>query len=188
MTLGLDISTTTIGISLFNGDGELMELTYVKFNSKQTIFEKFESFVNQIKHLENQKLTHIAIEEPLKKFKGKFSNANTIAVLNFFNGMISGYLYDKFKIEPIHYNVNTVRATIFPDIKNIKEGPSLKYQVWEKVMKLEPQINWIYSKKTGKLIDENFDMADAYAVGLCGIVTRIQQQEALNKKKKGKEA
>jgi hypothetical protein len=43
-----------------------------------------------------------------------------------------------------------------------------KLYIWEKVVKLEPQIEWFYNKK-GKLKDTNFDMTDAYACGIAGL-------------------
>jgi hypothetical protein len=46
-------------------------------------------------------------------------------------------------------------------------------------MKAEPIINWKYSDRTHKLIDENFDMADAYVAGMAGIVMMIQQKQLI---------
>src|ERR1035437_8057984 len=106
MVLGLDISTSVVGYSVFDDNGSLQELNYVKFNSKLSKFEKLEEFKKAIKHLENLPIKHIAIEEPLEKFKGKFSSSHTIAILNFFNGMVSAHCYFTFKITPTYYNVN----------------------------------------------------------------------------------
>ena len=44
MILGLDISTSCIGYSLFSEEGKLIELNCVKFNSDLTKFEKLEEF------------------------------------------------------------------------------------------------------------------------------------------------
>ena len=43
-----------------------------------------------------------------------------------------------------------------------------KLYIWNKVSKLEPQINWFY-KTNGNLKDTNFDMSDSYAVGYAGL-------------------
>ena len=178
MTISFDISTSCVGYSVFNEDGTVMQLDYVKFDSKQTIFEKFNWFKDQTKHLLNFKIKYIAIEEPLEKFKGKFSSAHTIAILNFFNGMISSYLYSSFGIEPVYYNVNNVRSTVFEGFKIKKDGSSPKYQVWQRVVEMEPQINWKYGLRSRKLLEENFDACDAYAVGRCHLkVIKIQEQK-----------
>jgi len=189
LTLGLDISTTVVGISLFNNEDKVCSLEYIKFKNKTTLFERLDDFVDYINKLSDalnlsegeNKLKHISIEEPLKKFKGRFSNADTIQKLTFMNAMISGYLYKKFKVEPRYYNVNTARKTVFPNLTIPQSAPNKKYLIWEKVVEREPQINWKYSKRTHKLMKENFDMSDAYICGLCDIVTRkITEKNIVN--------
>lgn len=180
MTLGLDISTTVVGISLFDSEDKVCSLEYIKFKEKTTLFERLDDFIKYIDELsdtlklkeEDGGLKHISIEEPLKKFKGKFSNADTIQKLTFMNAMISGFLYKKFSIEPRYYNVNTARKTVFPDLTIPQSAPNKKYIIWEKVVEKEPQINWKYSTRTHKLMKENFDMSDAYICGMCDIVNR----------------
>lgn len=169
MLLSLDISTSCIGYCLFGDDGKLLKMSHSKFNSTQSKFERLQKFISELKleGILSANVDMIAIEEPLKKFKGKFSSAETIAVLNHFNGMVSSFLYTTFNIEPVYYNVNSIRSTAFPGLKVIKEEGSVKHEVWRKVMELEPQINWKYSTKTRKLMDENYDMSDAYACGVC---------------------
>lgn len=177
MILALDISTTCIGYTLFSIDGDLKEMSYVKFNSKKNYWERRDAFIEKIAHIEINDVQYIAIEEPLMKFEGRKSNAQTIAKLNFFNGMVSDAVYSRFGIEPIHLNVNTVRATAFPGLIKRGSEKSSKMLVWERVSELEPQIDWIYGKRSRKLIDQNFDMADAYAVGVCMLVMIEEQQE-----------
>jgi hypothetical protein len=194
MTLGLDISTTVIGIALFDKNDKLCNLEYIKFKPKTNLFQRLDDFIEHFEqlslaiNLENgeNKLEHISIEEPLKAFKGKFSNAETIQKLTTMNAFISSYLYRKFKIEPRYYNVNTARKTAFPSLVIPKGATNKKYLIWEKVVEKEPQINWKYSKKTHKLMDENFDMSDAYVVGYADIVTRSITNKNLNKEKEVK--
>lgn len=170
MILALDVSTSCIGYALFNETGDkLMELNYIKFINKISLFEKLNEFKKQIYFLKENNIQHIVIEEPLKKFAGKFSSAGTIGLLNFFNGMISGSVYEIFGIEPIHYNVNTARKTAFPKYKPGKNSGENKHQIWTLVREREPHIVWKYGPKSAKLVDENFDMSDAYTVGLAFI-------------------
>lgn len=170
MILALDVSTSCIGYALFSEDGEkLLELNYVKFRNKLSVFEKLDEFKKQISFLKDNDIQHVVIEEPLKKFAGKFSSASTIAVLNFFNGMISSAIYDMFRVEPIYYNVNTARKTAFPGYKAKKQSSENKHQIWTLVREREPHIVWKYGPKTAKLVTENFDMADAYTIGLAFI-------------------
>jgi hypothetical protein len=153
-------------------------MNYIKFQAKNNLFEKLEFFKEKIKHLLSFEITEIAIEEPLEKFKGKFSSSHTIAILNFFNGMVSSFLYSHFNVEPIYYNVNSARSTVVPGFKAGKKDVSEKHIIWENVVEMEPQINWHYGKRTRKLIPENYDMADAYIIGKCFInMKKIQQSK-----------
>ena len=49
MLLSLDISTSCIGYSVFNEKNVLIELDYVKFDSKDSLFKKFEQFKEKIR-------------------------------------------------------------------------------------------------------------------------------------------
>ena len=179
MTLALDISTSCIGYAIFREDGKLLEMNAISFSSKISYFERLTKFKDAIKHILDMGVQRIAMEEPLKKFKGKFSSAHTISVLNFFNGMVSSFLYSHFGIEPVYYNVNNARKEVFPIFKAKKDGASQKHQIWELVMRMEPQINWKYSKRSGKLQETNYDMTDAYVVGACDFVIVSKQKEKL---------
>lgn len=179
MILALDVSTSCIGYALFDSSGDkLLELNYIKFRNKLSIFEKLAEFKSKLKFLENAEVEHIVIEEPLKKFAGKFSSASTIAILNFFNGMISASVYEMFGVEPIHYNVNTARKTAFPEFKPKRDSKSNKHEIWTLVRDRESHIVWKYGPRSRKLVDENYDMCDAYTIGLCHINILKEQLEA----------
>lgn len=166
MILGLDISSSCIGISIFNEDGSLMSLNYIKLK-EDGIFKKYDEFVSFMEENEFHKflIKEIAIEEPLKAFKGKFTNADTIQKLTQMNAIISLWCYKTYEVEPVYYNVQTARKLAFPTLKLPQKEANKKLKVWEKVVEAEPQINWIYSKRTAQLIKENFDMSDAYTAG-----------------------
>jgi len=180
MILALDVSTSCIGYALFDETGEkLLELNYIKFRRKLTLFEKLAEFKKKLSFLEESNIQHIAIEEPLKRFAGKHSSASTIAVLNFFNGMISSSVYEMFGIEPIHYNVNTARKTAFPEeFKPRKKSADNKHQIWTIVREMEPHIVWKYGPRSHKLVVENYDMCDAYTVGKCHINIMNEQKNS----------
>jgi hypothetical protein len=172
MLLSLDISTSCIGIAVFDNKHKLQELSHIKLKSKEGLFKKLDEFIDHFQKYGQIKFTGIAIEEPLKKFKGRFSSADTIQKLTQMNSLISGYLYLSLGIQPAYYNVSSARKTAFPSLVIPKDHPNKKYLIWDAVMNMEPTINWIYSK-TGKLADENFDMCDAYVVGAAYIVEQI---------------
>lgn len=175
MLLALDISTTCIGYAIFENDGSIKELSCVKFRDGLSLFEKLNEFKEKTKYFKLLGVDRIAIEEPVKKFEGKFSNADTIAKLNFFNGMISAYVYDELRVAPVYHNVKSARASVFPLLQSKNEKGTIKHLVWERVMQMEPKINWLYNRN-GQLKTENYDMADAYVVGMAQLILEMQQK------------
>ena len=82
----LDISTTNIGMALWNSKGKLIELKHLELKTdkntpvenrdlyKAEIFKKYVlEFKERILHELNGKITHIVVEEPL----GGSNNSNT---------------------------------------------------------------------------------------------------------------
>jgi RNase H-fold protein (predicted Holliday junction resolvase) len=176
--LGLDVSTKTIGVSLFKNNGELFELTHitpiVKSELKtEELIKKADIFNEFIQKYSSMPIKHILIEEPLLKS----NNANTIGTLLRFNGMITKICYDTTGVVPEYISTYEARKNAFPElIQPNKNGrPVLfgdypkdvdkKFIIWLKVSNLEPNVNWFYGKN-GQLKKENFDMSDSYTVGL----------------------
>lgn len=188
-TLALDISTSVIGICVFDENGILISMDHIKYapNKEQDLFEKADLFEKSVSYLKSltidgtsMPIQYVAIEEPLLRVQGKHSSAATIGLLNFFNGMISDRCFKLFGVKPIHYNVKHARSTVFPKMPRSSEA-SEKQEVWKRVARMEPQINWKYGPKSRKLINENFDMVDAYVVGTCHIMNILQQEDLLLK-------
>lgn len=193
--MGLDVSTTTIGIAIFEdlGDkGRLCILEHLspkikdkKINKTEVLFLKANMFLEQFleKYIDFG-ITKVIIEEPLLRS----NNVNTVGVLKMFNGIISKMVYDKLGLVPEYISSYDSRKFAFPELMGkkdvdskgkklteaafLKKEPTLfgaypkdvnkKKVVWELVADNEPQIQWLYNKKLD-LMDENFDMADAYA-------------------------
>jgi hypothetical protein len=126
--LGLDVSTKTIGISLFEdlGDsGKLQLLTHitpkVKPNPKDSIellVKKAQIF--QFEFLEKYSdidITRVIIEEPLVSS----NNVNTVATLLRFNGMICRSVYEVLNIVPEFISSYDARKFAFPELMEIRK-------------------------------------------------------------------
>ena len=182
--IGLDISTTTIGITIMDIEGRLIEINHVSFPkaskkiSKLTIYERADFFQNTLIAYKNYNIKHIFVEEPLKNGP----NINTTILLAKFNGIISHIMYKIFKVEPSHITVYDARKLFFPEyiIKTIKKGVDIetlsfpkdcdkKQLVFEKVSWLEPQISWVYTKYFNLEV-ESYDRADSYVVCKAGLL------------------
>ncbi len=124
--LALDVSTTTIGIALFENLGKLKMLTQVtpKIKSKNKMEEllvkvdKFESefLFNKEYALKDLNITKIIIEEPLLQS----NNVYTIATLLRFNGMILKSVYDYLKVLPEFISSYDARKYAFPELMAVR--------------------------------------------------------------------
>lgn len=127
MVLGLDVSTKTIGIALFDdngGKGKLKLLTHVTPKVKpapetkmQELFEKASIFEHEfLNKYADVGITRVIIEEPLLRS----NNVNTVATLLRFNGMISRSVYDTLKIIPEYISSYDSRAFAYPELMQIR--------------------------------------------------------------------
>ena len=127
LILGLDISTKTIGIALFEdmgdrGDLKLLHHVTPKVKPKpetkmEELFKKANIFDDEfLNDYLNMGITKVIIEEPLLRS----NNVNTIATLLRFNGMLSRAVYDKLGIVPDFISSYDARAYAFPELKAIR--------------------------------------------------------------------
>ena len=189
----LDISTTNIGMALWNNKGKLIELKHLELKTdkntpienrdiyKAEIFKKYIlDFKERILHELNGEIIHIIVEEPL----GGSNNANTVSLLFGFNGICRYILYTIFGIYPKKISVYESRKIFCDELVKIsyvkgerKETLSFppeyrkekKLYIWEKVCKLEPQIEWFFKKDGITPKPMCFDMADSYCVGYAAL-------------------
>jgi hypothetical protein len=125
--LGLDVSTKTIGIALYEnlGDkGKLIALTHVTPKIKpvpptktEELFEKCKIFEEQcLDKYKDLNITRVIIEEPLLRS----NNVNTVATLLKFNGMVSMAVYQKLGVVPDFISVFDSRKFGFPELMAIR--------------------------------------------------------------------
>ena len=190
----LDISTTNIGCTLVNMKGKLIELKHLELKlgkdinitdriiHKAEIFRKYvEDFKKRILNELNGEIIEIIIEEPL----GGSNNSNTVSLLYSFNGICTYILYKIFDIYPKKISVYDARKLFLVNLVHTEKRKGeivevlsfppeyikeKKLYIWEKVAKLEKNIEWFY-KKDGSPKDMNYDMADSYVVSTAGLIT-----------------
>ena len=166
MILGLDVSTSVIGISVIQKDGALEALEFVNLKKEKDLFMKALIFANLIDKYKTMGVTDIVIEEPLVMFQQGMSRAQIISKLSMFNGMIQYACYSVFGILPTLIHVSTARKLAWPGLK-FPKGSDRKHLIWEQVDKMHPDIEWKFSqrgKREGLPAMECYDMADAFTV------------------------
>ena len=190
--IGLDISTKTIGVSLFENTGKLVLLTHVtpkiklsdEISPTEVLIKKVEVFETEfLEKYADYNITKVIIEEPLLQS----NNVNTVATLLRFNGMVCRSVYETLNVVPEFISSYDARKYAFPELMQIrttdKEGKILS----EKELKSKkPVLFGSYPKNADKkliiwekvadrepqiiwlydkhqnLKKENFDMSDSY--------------------------
>lgn len=205
LILGLDISTSCIGVSIVldeqDKEPEIIKITHIvpKIPSKikgiealilrKDIFER--DFLTTIK---NMGITECIIESPITHTSAN-SNAQTVAQLLQFNGLLSESVYRVLGIVPHYVTSLDARQQSFPELLSIrkfnKKGVIYPISHIKKALKDNhpvvfgaypfdcdkkrvmmnlvcekyPDINWVYDTK-GELKKENYDACDSLVCAL----------------------
>ena len=179
--LGLDVSTRTIGIALFDIESKnLLELTHISPLPKPKVDNKIEELIlkslifrNKLQDYVGMGIKHVVIEEPLLNS----NNVYTVGTLMRFNTLVCKEVYDILGVVPEFVSTYNSRKYAFPHLvqpndkgKHVLFGKfnkdvDKKVIIWELVAKREPQITWQYTKNN-TLKKENFDQTDAYCAAL----------------------
>lgn len=194
--LSLDVSTSTIGIALFEIETRKLKLLHhvspkvkPKPDSKtEELFKKVEIFEREFLTLFSKfNITKVVIEEPLLQS----NNVYTIATLLRFNGMVSKSVYDTIGVVPDFISSYDARKYAFPELMAVRRFKKNGTQLTEKeIAKNTPVLFGAYDfdvdkksvifekvcdlepqivwlyDKHNKLKKENYDMSDAYTCGL----------------------
>lgn len=162
--LGLDVSSTTIGICVLEIIGEEIKFVsadYLKPIKKGSIIDRIIDTRNKIKEIiETIKPDYIAIEDIIQFMKGH-STAKTIITLTTFNRMICLLANDYLGKKPELFSVMTIRHGL--KIDNILP----KKEDMPELVAKHLGITFPYElNKKGKIKIESYDMADGVAVAL----------------------
>ena len=185
--LGLDVSTRTIGIALFDIQSrELLELTHVsptpkpkETNKIKELLLKSEIFRAKLLEYKGMGIAKVIIEEPLLNS----NNVYTVQTLLRFNTLITKEIYDVLGVVPDFISTYNSRKFAFPEL--VKENDKGKFVlfgglpkdidkkqiIWDLIAKKEPQITWQYTRNN-TLKKENFDQTDAY----CCVLGHMNQE------------
>jgi hypothetical protein len=174
--VSFDISTSCIGVSIFNENFELTSVKALKMVTNKDCQDdpeiiKGDGFKKFVEELKIYEIIDIFVEEPLVKS----NNVYTVNKLLKFNGICSYILRDVLGIIPKFMSVDEVRRIFCPEMTEYdakKNKFTLKFKsrkidpktyIFEKIAKDYENISWLFNKN-GKLKTENFDITDSIAL------------------------
>jgi len=167
--LGVDVSTSKIGIAVLDSDKNIIVSEVIKFKDGNTLEEKAALFENKLTKLQKYYfIADVFIEEPFVAFGGGKTTAQTMAKLQRFNGMCS---YSAFRIFEKNANMVNVRSA------RSKLGIKIPKGLKEKEVK-NTIIEWVSTKFDtfkydmtvhGNPLPGTDDRADAVVIALYGV-------------------
>lgn len=172
LILGLDASTSTVGISLINESTpliidavELSSLNYSLYEKSDLITERLKTIANEYIYID-----HIAIEEPLQVFSKGKSSAGTLSTLQQWNGMVQLISRQIWNVNPTLINCSHARKVCGIPI-NRASDKSAKQQTFEWIMghdlmnhQFPQKLHKKSQKPLGRIVDWAADAVDAYVV------------------------
>jgi Holliday junction resolvasome RuvABC endonuclease subunit len=171
MILGLDISTTMVGVALIDQDTRsLVKSESWDLSKCDSLYEKAELVGSHLYEIRSDyKVNHVFIETALKKFMPGRSRADTIIKLAKFNGIVSWISFECYDMRPTYINVNTARTLYGLSFPRGTKGPQRKKMVIEAVIDKE-KTNFKYEMARG---NKNYkkgtdDRADAVVIARAG--------------------
>ena len=170
MILGLDISTTMVGVAIINDSGKLVKSDAWDILKSETLFNKAEFIGAEIYGIRSEyDITHVFVETALKKFLPGKSRADTILKLAKFNGIVSWICFECYDLEPTYINVNTARTLYGLSFPRGTKGPQRKKMVIESVIDKEKNAFSYEMARGGKNFKRGTDdKADAIVIARAG--------------------
>ena len=156
MILGLDVSTSIIGVCLFKDD-KVVKADYIDLRKVSGLLHKAQAVEDYINNnLQEAQIEHIFIEQALMFFRRGGSTAKTMATLQNFNGVVSWLCFKLLDLEPQYITPISARSKC--GIK-VPRGKKAKEVVMEHF--LESKEFPIDYTRYGNVQKYCYDMADA---------------------------
>ena len=163
MILGLDVSTSIIGVCLLK-DNEIVKTDYIDLRKTSGLLHKAKVVEDYIlRNLKDEKIEHVFIEQALMFFRRGGSTAKTMSTLQNFNGVVSWLCFKMLELEPNY--VTPISARSKCGIK-VPRGKKAKDVVMEHFLETgEFPIDYT---RYGNVQKYCYDIADAVVVAKAG--------------------
>ena len=178
MILGLDVSTSIIGATILDEEGNTVYCEAWDLRNKRKfpdLFAKGEAVrlhLLEIALRPKYKVKEIYIEKSLQAFRPGFSSAKTLSTLAAFNGMVSWIAHRMLGLTPEYIAANSARK-----LCGIKTGKSkeTKKKVLDFVVDNDKGFEVEYTK-FGNPRPGMTDKADSWVLAKAGLITCAQKK------------
>lgn len=179
--LGLDISTSITGLSVikstdnFDPTKHLVFWQPIELTKFKSFWEKTDKVYNELNNLYElyPEIQTIYVEEPMKRFAVGLSSAQTVSILQRFNGIVCYNAYKRWNVEPTYVNVSSARKAIGIKIIQTKKDPqrrNAKQQTFDHITANDlKHIVWPV-KRTGEVKNSCYDVVDSYVIAKGGMI------------------
>lgn len=179
--LGLDISTSVIGLAVMDKEANLVHYQNIRYKSGIELEKKAFDFKEVLRDIcTNYPIHHVYVEQPAMMFGGGKTTAATMSKLQRFNGMCCYAVFDEILLIPELVHVNSARKKMNISIPRIVKNK--KAYIIQEVEKKYPNFTYELTRQ-GNPKPGTDDIADAIVVAHYG-VWMIQEGENDNGKGK----
>ena len=165
VVLGLDISTSKVGLCIMDYKFNLLETILIKLNTKDELEDRclqLEEYINKL----NYNIQDVYVESAFIAFSGGKTSAVTMSKLQRFNGMVCYMLRKLLGMKAVSFSPAKARGLVH---LKIKRGENTKLKVIEHVTKAFPNDFNYDLTRHGNPKPGTDDRADAIVIAWAGL-------------------
>jgi len=176
MIFGLDVSTSIVGFTILDNDGNIIVNEAWDLRKIKNLFEKADYVRKKFRDIKvvPKYPDKVFIEQSLQSFRSGFSSAATLSLLSRFNGIVSWLCYRELGVEPSFIAATSARKTCGI---TVPRGSKAKQVVLNYVIDNVPGVSISYTRNNNPKA-ECYDKADSWVVARAGWV-ECQKEKSL---------
>ena len=163
ISLGLDISSTTIGYCFSSSKNKINQAGFIAVHKEISIRSKAHKVAAELKQIQLQP-SDVIVEDSLSGFGGGRTSQQTIVKLAKCNAIISYVVEEMYNLEVQHVNVSTMRKSVFG--KSREKGLDSKIFVKNNLDNMLDLSEFTFYNSRQNYDKKNYDMLDAVVASL----------------------
>lgn len=181
--LGLDISTSVIGMAVMDLDKNLVHYRNLKMNSKDDLEVRCWEFKQELLSIFEYDIDTVYVEQPAMMFGGGKTTAQTMSKLQRFNGMCCYAVYTLTFLVPRLVHANSARKKMNISVpRNVKNKKTF---IINEVEKKYPNFTYELTR-FGNPKPGTDDIADAIVIAHFGVCDILEGENASGQGKNNK--